>query len=134
MMNRHRRAFYPALSALLFMLAHEPVLAQLPASQTDLAITGVNVVPMDSERVLPDQTVLISDGVIAAIGTTSDITVPQGTQIIDGTGQFLMPGLLDLHVHILHKDEFTNYLAWGVTTVMHLGGSGLPGTKTAADA
>lgn len=98
-----------------------PVHGQDPGAS--FAITGVNVIPMDSERVLEKQTVIVADGVIRSVSATAASTIPADLRQIDGNGRYLMPGLADLHIHLRHEDELVNYLAWGVTTVMHLGGS-----------
>jgi len=94
----------------------------------DFAITGVAVLPMNSERVLEDRTVVIRDGVIASVDETAT-EVPDDIPVIDGRARYLLPGLADLHVHLREEDELVNYLAWGVTTVMHFGGSGGPGLR-----
>ena len=65
-----------------------------------LAITNVSVVPMTTDMVLANHTVLIRDGRIAAIGPAAGVPVPRGTRTIDGTGKFLMPGLADMHTHL----------------------------------
>lgn len=85
------------------------------------AFVHVNVVPMDRERVLLDQTVLVEKGVIAAVGP--DVPVPSGAQIIDGRGKFLSPGLADMHAHSESWEDMKVYLANGVTTVLNLGGT-----------
>jgi imidazolonepropionase-like amidohydrolase len=86
------------------------------------AFVHVNVVPMDQEHVLRDQTVLVEDGTIAAIGP--DIAVPKGARIIDGHGTaWLSPGLADLHTHSETKDDLAIYLAEGITTVLQMGGA-----------
>jgi imidazolonepropionase-like amidohydrolase len=88
-----------------------------------LAFVRVNVVPMDSERVLPDQTVLVERGLIARVGPASEVAVPAGVTVIDGGGQrFLMPGLCDSHVHLLDPDELPLYVASGVTTIRNMSG------------
>lgn len=66
-----------------------------------IAFTNVNVIPMDEERVLSDQTVIIRDGRIGKIGSTSSIKVPSGATKIDGNGQYLIPALADMHVHMV---------------------------------
>ena len=71
----------------------------LPA-QTVTAVVHVSVVPMDRERVLPDQTVLVRGDTIVALGTAAQVPIPVGATLIDGTGKFLLPGLADLHVHL----------------------------------
>lgn len=90
--------------------------------QSATAFTHVNVVPMDRERVLPDQTVIVRDGRIAEIGPASGITVPEGSRRIDGRGRYLMPGLADMHVHLVDQDGLVLYLANGVTTVRNMAG------------
>lgn len=82
----------------------------------------VAVVPMDSDRVLEDQTVLIENGEIAAMGPADEVTVPGDVQRVDGRGRYLMPGLFDLHVHVNREEALLMYLANGVTTVLNLRG------------
>ena len=65
-----------------------------------IAIVDVNVVPMDRERVLARQTVLIAGGRIAAMGERGRVRVPAGVRRVDGTGKYLTPGLIDMHVHV----------------------------------
>ncbi len=91
----------------------------------EVAFTHVNVVPMDSERILQDQTVLVRDGIIVEIGT--DARIPQGAQIVNGRGKYLIPGLMDMHTHLLSdgpeypksiaEDELRVMVANGVTTI-----------------
>jgi imidazolonepropionase-like amidohydrolase len=92
------------------------------AQQPSVAILHVHVVPMDRERVLDDQTVVIADGKIALIGPSSTIKIPAGAKKIDATGKYLIPGLTDAHVHLYSTIEFPLYLANGVTTVFNLDG------------
>src|SRR5262245_25656006 len=58
-----------------------------------LAIVGVNVVPMDQERVLPNQTVVIRNGRIEQIGAKDSVPVPPGATVVEGRGRYLLPGL-----------------------------------------
>jgi len=97
-----------------------------------VAFVNVNVIPMDRERVLPRQTVVVRNGVIAEIGDSRRIRIPAGTQRIDGTGKFLIPGLMDMHVHLFTDDEFPDALAedelkimiaYGVTTIRLMTGT-----------
>jgi imidazolonepropionase-like amidohydrolase len=87
------------------------------------AIVGVNVVPMDTERVLPDHTVLIRGDRIVAIGPSSDVALPREARVVDGEGRWLMPGLADMHVHLWNADHLTLFLANGVTLVRNMWGS-----------
>jgi len=93
--------------------------------QTTYAFVGVNVVPMDEERVIENQTVLVTDDRIIRIGPTGAIELPDGATIIDGSGLFLMPGLAEMHAHIpssrAPEDYVANtlflYVANGITTI-----------------
>ena len=101
------------------------------ASAQTVAFTNVNVIPMDRERVLQNQTVLVKDGVIAGIGAR--LKIPKGAQIIDARGKYLIPGLVDMHTHLLSdgdeypdsiaEDELRVMVANGVTTVRFMIGT-----------
>ena len=67
-----------------------------PRQDGPLAITHVTVLPMDEERLLPDQTVVLKNGHIEALGPAS-ILATDGMQHVDGTGKYLLPGLADMH-------------------------------------
>lgn len=90
-----------------------------------VAFVDVAVVPMDRERVLERQTVVVRDGRIAEIGPAGKVKVPKGAQTIDGRGKFLMPGLAEMHGHLPHPaqgEELSRqflrlFVANGVTTV-----------------
>ncbi len=89
------------------------------------AFVNVNLVPMDRERVIERQTVIVRDGRITEIGPANKIKVPEGATRIDGTGKYLMPGLAEMHGHIPPPQapkEYTEavlflYVANGITTV-----------------
>lgn len=95
-----------------------------PPPPAAYAITGATVIPMDRERVLRGHTVLVRDGRIAALGPDGRVRIPAGTTRIDGRGRFLLPGLADMHVHLLDRSELLAYAANGVTTVLNLHGLG----------
>lgn len=74
-------------------------MAAAPAPDS-YAITNVTVVPMDRERLMPGQTVIVRNGRIAAIGPAGRTKVPAGATVIPGRGRFLMPGLAEMHAHV----------------------------------
>lgn len=86
------------------------------------AFVDVAVLPMDTERVLLHQTVLVADGRITALGPTAEVSVPSGATRIGGAGRYLIPGLGDAHVHLVSPIELPLYVASGVTTVLNLNG------------
>ncbi len=87
-----------------------------------IAFVHANVVPMDGDRLLRDQTVVVAGGRIAAMGPSATTLPPKGSQIVDATGRYLMPGLADMHVHVYAPQELTLYVVNGVTTVFDLNG------------
>ena len=124
-----RRFLFCSLMVVTLAGAHDPA-AQ--SGQT-VAFTNVSVLPMDSDRVLQNQTVVVSNGRIAAMGPSKSTKVPGGATQVDGSGKFLMPGLAEMHGHVPPPNaprEQTEavlflYVASGVTTVR--GMQGAPG-------
>ncbi|MCP4363484.1 MAG: amidohydrolase family protein [Chloroflexi bacterium] len=97
-----------------------PVASASPIQQTDdtTAFVNVNLIPMDSEQMLANQTVIVQGDRIIEIGPVDAITVPSEAQVIDGKGAYLLPGLVDMHTHLSeNQDALILYLANGVTTI-----------------
>jgi tetratricopeptide (TPR) repeat protein len=92
------------------------------AQQSPIAFLHAHVIPMDRDHVLDDQTVLVENGRIAAIGPSQRVKLPAHMQRVDAAGKYLIPGLIDAHVHLYSSMEFSLYLANGVTTVFNLDG------------
>lgn len=82
-------------------------------------ITNVNIIPMNQDTVLVDKMVYIKDGIIKNISENIDIT---GIEIVDAKGKYLVPGLIDMHVHVWDRYELGLYLSNGVTAVRNLWG------------
>ena len=85
------------------------------------AFVNVNVIPMDEERIIEQQTVLVSDGIIGRIGDVDEVPVPEEARVVDGTDRFLIPGLAEMHAHVPPADsgdlerDFALFVANGVT-------------------
>lgn len=62
-------------------------------------ITNVTIVDVEKQKLLLNQTVVITGDEISNIQSTKKIKVREDASIIDGTGKYLMPGLTDAHVH-----------------------------------
>lgn len=106
--------------------------AGLPVRAQIVAFVNVNVVPLDAERVLAGQTVIIERGLIKTIGDAKKVRIPKEAQRIDGAGKYLIPGLADMHVHLMSDDGFPDELAGdelkimvanGVTTIRLMTGT-----------
>ena len=116
------------LAALAIALPRSSMALQRAADGA-VVITNVSVLPMDRERVLTGQTVVIVQGLIAQLGPVDKIAIPAGARTIDGTGKYLIPGLVDVHVHLANNPENEQrmvlklFVASGVTTVLNLRGT-----------
>jgi len=65
-----------------------------------LAFVDVSLIPMDRERVVEHQTVIVRNGIIEVIGAVDGTQIPAGAIGIDGRGKFLLPGLAEMRAHI----------------------------------
>jgi imidazolonepropionase-like amidohydrolase len=82
--------------------------------------THVSLFDAQSADILKDRTVVIAGNRILSVGPSNQISTAAGVQVIDGTGQTLLPGLWDMHAHVGSNDGLLN-LAAGITTVRDLG-------------
>jgi imidazolonepropionase-like amidohydrolase len=122
-----RHASIPSRLAVAFVLAGLGLIRGMAQDQAGatVAFVDVNVVPMDSERVVAGQTVLVRDGRIAEMGPSRGVTVPKDAVRVEGRGRYLMPGLAEMHGHLpgpnvaedVVKDLLFLFVANGVTTV-----------------
>ncbi len=90
---------------------------------TPLAVTHVTIIPMDLERLLADQTLLIENGRIVAMGPSSSFELAPGYAVVEGIGKYLLPGLADMHVHFSSPGDAILFLAHGVTMVRNMAGT-----------
>lgn len=88
----------------------------------EIVFQNVNVIPMDRERVLTNQTVVVKNGKITALGSKAKHA--GNALIVDGKGRYLMPGLAEMHAHVPPVDDLepmkevaTLFLVKGVTTI-----------------
>ena len=83
---------------------------------------NVNVVGMTDEVILSDYSVLVRNGIIEKIESSSILEIPENALLIDGKGDYLMPGLADMHVHIADTNDLLLLLSNGITTVRNMSG------------
>jgi imidazolonepropionase-like amidohydrolase len=75
-------------------------LSAQPTPPSAVAFLDVNVIPMDRERVLRDQIVIVQDGRIIALGPAESVRIRDGIRRIEARGQYLIPALSEMHAHI----------------------------------
>jgi imidazolonepropionase-like amidohydrolase len=105
----------------------ERTAAQPAPPQGHHAVVGVTVLTMEhASDVRGDQTVVIEGGRIVAMGPRETTPVPEGAEVIDGRGRWLLPGLAEMHAHVpsgqnppreLVEETLFLYVANGITTI-----------------
>lgn len=115
----------PFLVCPLFILALSCT-AQQPwdSRQTTIVFQSVNIIPMDSERVINSQDVVVKNGVIISIGETGKVKYDKNSLVIHANGKFLIPGLSEMHAHVppvndmeLMKEVLLLFAYNGITTI-----------------
>lgn len=126
--------------------------ASASAAPERLAVTGGTLIDPATRSVLANPVILIEDGVITQVGKAGETGIPPGTPVLDAKGKWIIPGLIDSHVHFFQSgglytrpdafdlrsvksyeqeiddvraaihDTFARYLASGVTAVADMGG------------
>lgn len=101
-----------------------------PACSQSILITHVTVINPGSAEVLANRSVLITGTRITAVAASDGLQPPKDARVIDAHGQYLIPGLWDMHVHSAFGDWFPGgrevilplFIANGVTGVRDMGG------------
>ena len=133
--NPHKTCLSMRLSLKIFTCLLGVALASVPvwakaASQVQanapvsvpLVLTGGTVVDVTnwgrSARDLQDAVVIVRDGRITDVGTAADVPIPKGARVIDCTGKFIIPGLVDGYAGVNSQGQANANLYMGVTTVV----------------
>ena len=89
----------------------------------NVAIQDVNLISMTEGRAIPHQTVIVRKGRISQVGPSPSIKAPSGMRVINGNGNYLVPGLTDMHVHefVSSSQQLLNLME-GVTTIRDMDG------------
>lgn len=120
--------FAPIVICFLFMA--RPAKAQHWSLQDTIVITDVNIIDVRTGEIHPDQIVIIEKNRITAVGPRKDTRYPRNAPaMLNGKGSFLIPGLWDMHVHLVFGDWFPRaqeislplFVANGVTSVRDMG-------------
>ena len=126
--SRHFAIVLPIVSlALLFAPAWLP--AQKPSSDAPLVLNNVTVVDVRTGTLQPDHTVIIEGNHIAFAGPNKSAKFSRHARLISGRNLFVIPGLWDMHVHLVFGDWFPDsqeislplFVANGVTGVRDMG-------------
>jgi imidazolonepropionase-like amidohydrolase len=133
-----RVRFRPLLGTLPLLLsaacspARAPVRPPAPVSP-DIAIAGATLWDGTGRAPVANAVTVVRGDRIICAGSAGECLIPKGARVIDGQGQYLIPGLIDSHVHLLFivngsvseqlDLDLRDLLAQGVTTVRDMGGN-----------
>jgi cytosine/adenosine deaminase-related metal-dependent hydrolase len=116
---------------LSFVLVLAVVPAVGAAQETVVAIRDVTIISGTPAAAVPHATIIVRGRRIDAVGPSRDLRIPPGARVIDGRGLFVIPGLMDTHVHVAASvgtpalERVLGYeLAQGVTGVREASGMG----------
>jgi imidazolonepropionase-like amidohydrolase len=101
----------------------------------DLAIVGATLIDGTDRAPQPDRLILVRNGAVVEIADATARPMPVVSEVIDASGQYVIPGLADMHVHFgsgglgPRRNNATEravhqFLQYGVTTVLNVGGTG----------
>ncbi len=118
----------PCLSFVLFAAAGL-------AADAPIVIRDVSIVDVERGRIVPHQDVVVAEDRISQLRPTdvsTDLSLPAGATVIDGSNRFLMPGLFDAHVHYTAGGETYGamLIANGVTFVRDMGATTVTAVET----
>lgn len=89
----------------------------------NFVIRNVTLISTTEGRAIPNQSVAVKDGRIAAVGPSASMQNAPGLRVINGTGAYLIPGLTDMHVHqLVSSSQHLLNLMEGVTSVRDMDG------------
>src|ERR1700761_1264124 len=113
------------------------VTVRAPALAESTVLRNVTVIDGTGAAAKPNSAIVMTDGRIAYVGPMSGLKAPAGAKDVDLSGKFVIPGLIDAHVHIgiMHdvtqdikyytrdnvEADLKTYAAYGVTSVQVLG-------------
>ena len=96
----------------------------ISSSDQQVVFHDVNVIPMDSEKVLEHQTVVIKNGIITSLGPINKIKYDKNAVVISANGKYLIPGLAEMHAHVPPVDDIepmkevlSLFVLNGITTI-----------------
>ncbi len=100
-------------------------LFELQAQEITLAITNCNVITMKSEKVLPNQTILIAKDKVFKVLPDNRWKNIDNIKVIDAKGNYVMPALAEMHTHgnAYSRWVFDIFLSYGITTIRFMAGN-----------
>jgi len=104
---------------------------------TTIAFRGATLIDGTGAHARENSLIVVTDGRIASVGASTPkalAALPPATKVVAAEGKWIVPGLIDAHVHAESDDDLKTMLSWGVTSVRLMAEDAAASQKTAADA
>src|SRR5262245_52369620 len=85
------------------------------AEPTAIAIKAGKLVDVVAGRVVSDQVIVVRGETIEAVGASASVKIPAGAQVIDLSGSTVLPGLIDVHTHLISDPTLPPYHGYGLS-------------------
>ena len=95
----------PGLATLSLFVAFAP----LQAAAQNMVIKGASILDMTNGDMIKNHVVIVKDGRIDAVSPARSADIPKGIEVIDLQGHTLLPGLIDMHVHLTSGGGYHGY-------------------------
>ncbi len=112
------------LPLIVVLIASASAQERVIDTNREIVFNGVNVIPMDKERVVPNQVVVVRNGKITSIGNQGSVKYSRDALVLESKGKYLMPGLAEMHAHVPPIDDIEPmkeilvlFAANGITTI-----------------
>src|SRR5215470_14573705 len=94
--------------------------ARLAFAAAPIAITGGTLIDGNGGQPLANATVLIRDERIVAVGPAGSVEIPADAQRYDATGKYVLPGFMDMHMHLVYPHDATTLPSNSLSTLRGL--------------
>jgi len=72
------------------------------------AIVGATLIDGSGKKPLSDSAIIVRGEMIEVVGKQGEVKIPDGAEVIEASGKWLTPGLIDLHVHLYSDKQLLN--------------------------
>jgi imidazolonepropionase-like amidohydrolase len=123
--SKFYESLFPKMLSISSAYAIDAVAKKYPASKnsySDIVIIGGNMIDViGKDSVVNNSMIIIHDGIIKYAGKNDTLKIPAHAFVINANGKYILPGLWDMHAHLMQAEWLPKYISQGVTTVRDCG-------------
>jgi imidazolonepropionase-like amidohydrolase len=107
---------------LVFVVSCSTNETKIKQGSNSFVLKNVNIVDVENQKIIPSKMIVVKNGKINSITDNLSSLIPANLSVIDGSGGYVTPGLIDMHVHMYEKAAYILTLSHGVTHVRIMNG------------